>query len=301
MKKTLILSFFSATFLLGSSVSLLAQLATNPGPPKVLLIEREEIKPGKQTAHEKEAHGYVQLAARAKSEAHWLGLSPISGNENEAVFLTRFPSFEAVEKYRMSFEKAEGGALMADLEKLEVAGAEMHASQRAILAVLREDLSYRLQDVTADSMAHSRVVQIETFRVRLGHSGEFGEGAKLYFSALEKAHVNTPIALYQAISGAPGGTYFAISMMKSLKEMDVDNDKAVMAALGEENGKRLQALERDSVMNIESNLYAISPRMSYVSKELAGIDPGFWTPKPAAPKPVSKIEGAPAAKERPKQ
>ncbi|MBZ5536447.1 MAG: hypothetical protein LAO31_10865 [Acidobacteriia bacterium] len=300
MKKKLLLPFLVATFLLGSSVSQLAQPAPSAGPPKVLLIEREEIKPGKGTVHEKEAHGFVQLAARAKSEAHWLGMSSISGNENEAVFLVSYPSFEALEKDRMKFEKAEGGALMADMEKLEAAGADMHASQRAILAVLRADLSYRLKDITADSIAHSRVVEIETFRVRLGHFGEFGEGAKLYFSAMEKANVNTPIALYQAISGAPGGTYFAISAMKSLKEMDVDNNKAVMAALGEENGKKLQTLERDSVMNIESNLYAISPRMSYVSKEMAGIDPGFWTPKPSAA-PKAAAPATPAAKERAKQ
>jgi hypothetical protein len=71
-----------------------------------------------------------------------------------------------------------------------------------------------------------------------------------------------------------------------------------MTALGEENGKRLQTLERDSVMNIESNLYAVNPRMSYVGKEIAGIDPGFWTPKPPA---AAKAPEKPAAKERPKQ
>jgi hypothetical protein len=298
MKKILFFPILVATFLLGSIVSLLAQPAPSAGPPKVLLIEREEIKPGRGTAHEKEAHGYVQLAIRAKSEAHWLGLTSLSGNENEAVFLTAYPSFEALEKDRTNFEKVEGGALMADLEKLEAAGAEMHASQRATLAVLRENLSYRLKDFTSERLAHSRYFELESFRVRLGHFGEFGEGAKLYFGAMEKANVNTPIALYQVVSGASGGTYIAISLMKSLKEMDVDNNKAVMTALGEENGKRLQTLERDSVINIESNLYAISPKMSYVSKELASIDPGFWTPKtPAAPKAAA----TPAAKERPKQ
>ncbi|MBZ5554827.1 MAG: hypothetical protein LAO21_19080 [Acidobacteriia bacterium] len=298
MMKKLLQGTIAVLLLLVSILPLLAQPAPSAGPPKVILIEREEIKPGKGTAHEKEAHGFVQLAGRAKSEAHWLGLSAISGNENEAVFLVSYPSFEALEKDHMNFEKAEGGALMADLEKLEAAGADMHASQRAVLAVLREDLSYRLKDFTADSIAHSRVVEIETFRVRLGHFGEFGEGAKLYFGAMEKANVNAPVALYQAISGAPAGTYFAISLMKSLKEMDVDNDKAVMGALGEENGKRLQTLERDSVMNIEANLYVISPRMSYVSRDLTGIDPGFWTPKPPA---TAKAAPTPAAKERPKQ
>jgi hypothetical protein len=300
MTRKLIQCSILVLLLVGWLLPLVAQPAPAMGPPKVLLLEREEIKPGKGAAHEKEAHGFVQLAGRAKSEAHWLGLSPLSGNENDAVFLIRYPSFEALEKDRMNFMKAEGGAVMADLEKLEALGQDMHASQRAMLAVLREDLSYRLKDITADSIAHSRYVEIETFRVRLGHSGEFGEGAKTYFSAMEKANVNTPVALYQVISGAPGGTYVAISAMKSLKEMDVDNDKAVNAALGEENGKKLQTLERDSVMSIESNLYAINPKMSYVSRQMAGIDPGFWTPKPP-PAAAEKAPAAPAAKERRKQ
>jgi hypothetical protein len=290
MKNKFVLCVAALLLLGGSILPLLAQ------PPKVLLIEREEIKPGKAAAHEKEAHGYVQLFTRAKSEGHWLGLSPISGNENEAVFLAGYPSFEAMEKDHMNMEKAEGGALMAEMEKLDAQGADMHASQRAMVAVLRENLSYRLQDITRDGIAHSRIFQIETFRVRLGHSGEFGEGAKIYFNAMEKANVNTPVALYQVISGAPSGTYIAISALKSMKEMDADYEKAVMAALGEENGKKLQMLERESVMSSESNLYAVNPKMSYVSKEVAATDPEFWTPKPKAAKAAEK-----SAKENPKQ
>ena len=34
----------------------------------------------------------------------------------------------------------------------------------------------------------------------------------------------------------------------------------------------------------ESLLFAIDPKMSYVSKEFAAGDPEFWTPKPAARK-----------------
>lgn len=291
MKNRFVLCVAAFLLLAGSILPLLAQ------PPKILMIEREEIKPGKSTAHEKLAHEFVQVFTKAKSEGYWLGLSPISGNENEAVFLGSSPSFEAMEKDRMNLEKAEGGALMTEMEKLDAQGADIHTSQRAVLAVLRENLSYRLQDITRDGIAHSRIFQIETFRVRLGHSGEFGEGAKIYFNAMEKANVNTPVALYQVISGAPGGTYIAISAMKSMKEMDAGNEKAVMAALGEENGKKLQMLERESIMSSESNLYTVNPKMSYVSKELAAADPEFWTPKPKATKAATK----PAAKENAKQ
>jgi hypothetical protein len=38
----------------------------------------------------------------------------------------------------------------------------------------------------------------------------------------------------------------------------------------------------------ESTLFAIDPKMSYVSKEFAAGDPEFWTPKPVKKTPAAK-------------
>lgn len=107
-----------------------------------------------------------------------------------------------------------------------------------------------------------------------------------------------PVAVYQAVAGAPGGTYYAISAAQSLKEWDADESKAIMEALGEEGGKKLLALEREIFLSTEENLYAINPKMSRVSKETASVAPDFWTPKP---KSAAKPAAATAAKEATKK
>src|SRR5207245_747085 len=53
-----------------------AQPAERSGPPPVLSIEREQIKPGRMAAHEKVNVGYVSALAKTSSQSYWLGLVP---------------------------------------------------------------------------------------------------------------------------------------------------------------------------------------------------------------------------------
>jgi hypothetical protein len=53
-----------------------------------------------------------------------------------------------------------------------------------------------------------------------------------------------------------------------------------------EAAERVQRIARAAYAHTESNLYAISPEKSHVSKEFAAGDPEFWTPKPPAPTTV---------------
>ena len=47
------------------------------------------------------------------------------------------------------------------------------------------------------------------------------------------------------------------------------------------------------MVNEESTLLTINPKMSYVSKEFAAGDPDFWTPKPVrAARPARKADKA---------
>jgi len=47
--------------------------------------------------------------------------------------------------------------------------------------------------------------------------------------------------------------------------------------------ERMQQIAREAYVHTESNLYAVSPEKSHVSKEFAAGDPKFWTPKVQAP------------------
>jgi len=60
---------------------------------------------------------------------------------------------------------------------------------------------------------------------------------------------------------------------------------AARQAMGDRNRQHFDMLAPEVVQSTESLLFAFNPRMSYVSKEFAAADPGFWNPKP---KPASK-------------
>jgi len=71
-------------------------------PPKVLVIDREYLKPGKGGApHEKTESAFVQAARRVKEPTHYIAMNSMSG-KNRALFVFGFDSFEAWEKENMS-------------------------------------------------------------------------------------------------------------------------------------------------------------------------------------------------------
>jgi len=60
-------------------------------------------------------------------------------------------------------------------------------------------------------------------------------------------------------------------------------------ALGEETRGRLRDFSRVAVKSSETKLFQFSPRMSYLSKEMADRSPEFWNPKPPSA-PVKRDE-----------
>lgn len=65
--------------------------------------------------------------------------------------------------------------------------------------------------------------------------------------------------------------------------------KALAEAMGADKYGQLMKGSGETFVSIDSNLFAVSPRMSYVAKATADQDPEFWNPKPeAAAKPKEK-------------
>src|SRR4030081_1627509 len=69
-----------------------------PGPPKVLVIQREVLKPGRAGAtHLKTESAFVQAMTAAKWATHYFGLDSPSG-VSRSLFLIGYPAFAALEK-----------------------------------------------------------------------------------------------------------------------------------------------------------------------------------------------------------
>ncbi len=257
-------------------------------PPPVLNIFREEVKAGRSAAHESLETGYVQAMAQAKWPAYWLGMTAASGT-NEAWYITGYASFAALEKDRQDVEKTP--ALQHQLDQLDQRDAEFRTGQRAMIAAFRPNLSYHPERLMP-GLPKARYFSVLTVRVRPGRDPEFVQWVALYLAAMEKANAETTSVAYQVISGAPGGTYLLFSPLKSLAEMDAGpaNQRAIFQALGAEDGQKVLKALSETVLTMENTLFAFSPKMSYVSKEFASADPGFWTPKP---KMVARPAAAP--------
>ena len=257
-----------------------AQSAPANEPPAVLQFVREAVKEGKGAAHRRVEQEYVVAYRKNKFPFHYLGLSAESG-PNEAWFLFAFPSFAAVEEGDKLSQRA---PLKNDLELVDVRDGELRTESRSMTAIYRKDLSYL--PATALPVGKFRYMTIDTYRVRLGQNAAFMQGGKTILDGYRKANIDMAVLCYQVVAGAPNGVYLFLTPLDSLKKLDgvPAIDKALTDAVGADSMQRLQKGEGDVFQNMESNLFAVSPEMSYLSKEDEDQDPAFWRPKPAATK-----------------
>jgi hypothetical protein len=275
--------FLASGLLCAASFTLSAQ----PGPPKVLRIYREDIKEGKGSAHEKVEARWAQTMARLKYPANSLALTSMSGT-SQAWFLEAHESFASIGDAEAFFNKP---AYKTEIDALDAQDAELRASSRQWIAVFRNDLSYRIGSML-ESLPKARYVNVLIFRVHQGRDQEFADLAKTAVAALGKSGSDQSVAVYQVVSGAPNGMYLLFEPSPSLKTLDdaPARGEAMMNAMGDAGSKRFIKSVGETVASEESLLFAINPKMSYVSKEVSAGDPDFWTPKAAKPagKPATK-------------
>jgi hypothetical protein len=252
------------------------------GPPKVLALTREDIKPGKMAPHEKVAVNFVSALSRTPSSSYRIGLVPLSGDENVVLYVEGYASFADVEARRQQFDQitATNAAFKTEMEQADTQGAEMHAAQRTALYVLRSDLSYHpraLKDI------HARYISINTTRVKPGRGPDYVDYIKNLNAAREKANSDVHTAVYQVMSGAPTGTFVSLTAIESLKRWDDDlanmdaNQKAITVALGGDDVmKQRRMLISEIVADGFGTLYAINPAISRPTEQAIAADPEFW-------------------------
>jgi hypothetical protein len=267
---------------LGPSLSLLlwmtpavlsAQAPVPTTQPAVLTIYREEVKFGHAAAHENVEAGWPAVYAKVKSPYAYIGVTSITG-PSEAWFISPYADWKT---YSESYKADNTNPQLApELARLSAADAEHVTTGRSIHLVGRPDLSAG----TFPSIAKARFYEITTFRVRPGHERAFEEAAKVYAAAFKKAVPSGSYRIYQVVAGLPAPTFMVFSSSESLAAYD--SGPSMDAALGKtfttEDMATLQKFSRESVINTETQRFAVNGRMSYVDDATAAVDPAFWRP-----------------------
>lgn len=269
----------AVAILLGLGLPLVAVAQEQQGPPKVLVIYREEVKAGKNFAHAKNEAAWAQAVARAKWPVHYLGMTSLSG-PSQAWFSYGYDSLDAYAKDQVAQDKS--AAMTAVQSQYSPADGDSIAESRTLVLRQVEGLVFHPM-----SPGDLRYFRVRTVRVKLGHGPDYVQMVKLINGDFEKAGKAGSSASYAVVAGAPAGTYLTFWPAKSLADFDASiNMRETMGA----DYDQFMSLFDKSVAGYSDDYLQIDPKMSYPMQEWTKADPGFWSPKPmmaAKPKPAT--------------
>lgn len=276
---------FVMVLFLGSTFANVAAQERPMGPPPVLLIVREDIKPGKMAAHTKHSASFVQVFGKLQTSSYRIAMLPVAGSENDVLYITALQSFAEMEKMQQETDKkmsAATGPTRVELDRLDREAADLHAGMRDMFTVYRPELSF---DAGVD-ITKMRYMAVTTVRVRPGQDDQYSEYVRtLVNAARTKAKAELHIAAFQVIAGSPATTYMFFRPMKSLAEYDLRIGARVREAMSDDQKKKADKMAGETIVFSETSVYAFNPELSYVPKDFAAGDPTFWNPKPVATKP----------------
>ena len=253
--------------------------------PPVLVIYREEVRPGKGPAHAANESAWAAAFAKGQAPVRWLGMTSVAG-PTEAWFLSGYPSWEAFE--RVENDMVANAAWAADQDKFSANEGDLLSRTSAIVASYRPELSYQV-DVALPKM---RYMEVRVMRVKPGHAGDFSEVTQAIVAAHQKAKLEEHWAVYQVTAGMPDGTFLYFFPRKSLAEIDKDGPiheaAAYRDALGESGRARRREMQAGAIESSQTMVFRLSPTMSILDKEWTDADPSFWTVKPPPAPPAKK-------------
>jgi hypothetical protein len=264
----------SAPLLLGIATFATAQstMPAGPTPPPPLLQRfREAVRVGKGDAHEANERAWAAAYANSKLPIYSVAMTAMTG-PNDAWWMSAWSSFKEYDDANVAMAKNK--ELTAAISQYSAKDAEYVSDAVGSMWALRPDLSYR--DTVDWSAMHA--YEMITVRARPGHSDDLKRIAEKLAATHKAAGTSAHWAMYQGMLGVPDGTYLVIVPHKSVADIDVGmkEDALFAKALGEAGGKELEKLSSDGVISVETNLFAVNAKMSYVSKEWRVADADFW-------------------------
>jgi hypothetical protein len=258
-------------------------------PPNVALLVHQQVFAGKSSDREKREITIARACDRVETPRFWIDLESLTGQPESLVFYP-FDSYEQLGQADTEWSKFLATHPDLDHVRGEIEG--MIGSQREIVAVRRDDLGYLADSIDLSEARFMNVLEVHLFP---GHEDDFAEAFKIMVDAYTKIHADVPWMVYQVDVGAPAPTFLVFRPMSEIKQNDdmLSWNDALIEAEGEQGGESLKRIARQAYVTAESNVYAVNPEMSHVSKSFAATDPDFWIHRAA---PEVKSESKPIPK-----
>jgi hypothetical protein len=262
----------AVAWLVGGAATLRAQDQGAP-PPKVLVIDREMVKFGKDAGHAKNEAAFARAAAAVKSPDRYLAATTMSG-PSEAWFLVGFDSYADWDKAREYDNQPKVQALTGPLFEKD---ADYISDGSQMVATFNEKWSYHPNM----NIAEMRCFEVETIHRLPGHDKEWEELMALYQATAAKANIDEHDIFYEVHYGGENGTLLIFTPRKSLADLDaaMGAGEAFDNALGPDGQKKWAELAQATIASDSAELLAFSPSMSYAPDEWVKSDPDFWKPK----------------------
>jgi hypothetical protein len=272
MKDRIILSLALSSLFAASAAIVAAQDAGPHAPPKVLVIQREYLKPGKAGAiHAKSEANFIKASNDAKAPTHYIAMDSMSG-PSRVLFLFGYDSFEAWGKDQQAqnanakYSAALDAAWLADGELLT-----RYDSQA---------FSYHPEMSLHDSLdiPHQRYWEFTSFHIKPGHEEEWNALVKIYVDGFSK-NADAHWAVYESRWGENnGGAWVVINPMRTLAEVDkgLADSKAFFAAQGEATMKRAGELAAACIESVQTNAFVVNAKESYIDPEWVKAAPEVY-------------------------
>jgi hypothetical protein len=253
-------------------------------PPSIALFVHQSVYSGKAAIREKIESNLSRVCDRLDAPKFWIDLEPLSGDPEGLVF-SPVDSYEQMEQTNADWTKFLAGH--PDINRMQDEIAGYIGSERKVIALRRDDLGYLAENIDFSEARFVHVLEVHLFP---GRESDFAEAFKILADAYTKIQANTPWVVYQVDAGGAAPTFLVIRPMTELKQNDdlMAASGNLMDAEGEQGIETLRRIARESYATTESNLYAVSPEMSHVSKPFAATDPDYWLHRGPDPRPEAK-------------
>ena len=261
---------FAAT----ATATLNAQTSMENEMPKILVVQREFLKPGRiGSNHERTEKLFVQAMTAARSASYYFALDSMSG-PSRSLFLSGYDSLAAWEKQNKADDK--NATLTAALDHASLVDGEQQSGYEQGVFAYRDDLSLHPGPLTG-----IRYIELTLFEVKPGHEHEFEELEKMYENYMKNMPNQNWVTL-QAIYGVTEGSrYLVMTSYKELGDADQSfkDSGAFMKSSSAADKKRMAEIESSSLISEQTNLFEINPKISYPPPSWIKAEPDFWKPK----------------------